>query len=111
MINLENVCGLLVYNDTLSLTLTLEHGEVGEFYTKTQTMHITGKSNDKVEISFGIHSLTNAGKEIFYMLNCRPNDSYMFDFAENIFNDNKNKVNISIQENNLNNQILKEWKQ
>ena len=104
-------CGLLVYNDTLSLTLTLEHGEVGEFYTKTQTMHITGISNDKVEISFRIHSLTNAGKEIFYMLNCRPNDSYMFDFAENIFNDNKNKVNISIQENNLNNQILKEWKQ
>ena len=41
------------------------------------------------DFSFGIYSLTQAGKELLNILEYEPNNEYFNDFAECIFKENK----------------------
>jgi len=100
-------CGLMVSSGTLTLTQTIQEENRIFIWTDERAMISSASPEQPRKISYGIHTLTRAGKELFNILNHMPNNDYFTDFAEQIFNANKtatisiHKIN-SIEDNTAN---------
>lgn len=68
-------------------------------YTTERALTLDNAPSFPAKITFGIYSLTRAGRELFHILNCKPNEKYFFDFSEHIFKIGK-KYNLSVYEVN-----------
>lgn len=82
-------CGLMVSSGTLSLTHTLVEENRIFIWTNERAMISSAAPEQPCKISYSIHILTRAGKELFSILNQEPNNDYFMDFAEHIFRMNK----------------------
>lgn len=91
---LINSSGLQSYNLKISNTKTCV------IFNKYRIAVLKGCSDDVVKISYGIYTLTSAGKELFNIMKCVPNNEYIIDFQKDIVKDNIGKVNISIHQVN-----------
>lgn len=82
-------CGLMVSSGTLTLTQTIQEENRIFIWTDDRAMISSASPEQPCKISYGIHTLTRAGKELFSILNHAPNNDYFMDFAEHIFRKNK----------------------
>lgn len=100
-------CGLMVSSGTLTLTQTVQEENRIIVWTNERAMFLSASPEQPQKISYGIHTLTRAGKELYDILSHTPNNDFFVDFAEYIFNKNKtttiriHKVN-HIQGNTIN---------
>lgn len=79
-------CGLIVSNGSVSLTITISKDSIIAHNTRYALLS-EGLKGEK-SFSFGIYSLTSAGKELLNILEYNPNDAYFNDFAEFVFKEN-----------------------
>lgn len=82
-------CGLMVSSGTLSLTQTIQEENRIIVWTNERAMFTSATQEHPQKISYGIHTLTRAGKELYDILSHTPNNDFFVDFAEYIFNKNK----------------------
>ena len=52
-------------------------------------MFLSASPEQPQKISYGIHTLTRAGKELYDILSHTPNNDFFVDFAEHVFNKSK----------------------
>lgn len=95
-IMLLDECGLMVSESSLQWTLTFESGAM-IMYNDAYCAISEGASEETVKIDFGIHSLTNAGRELFRILSHESNKAYFVDFVEQVFKKNRH-VKIQVYE-------------
>ena len=93
-IMLLDECGLIISNGTVSLTIIASEDTI--IAHNTQHALIAEDIKEEKKFSFGIYSLTKAGKELLNILEYEPNNIYFSDFAENVFKENKHS-NLTIQ--------------
>lgn len=94
-------CGLMNSSGTLSLNLTLT-GHM-QHHCESNERIVVFKSNDAMEkkISFGIYTLTNAGIELYNILQYTANNEYFLNLAKHIWESNKQALmEISVHEIN-----------
>lgn len=77
-------CGLMVSSSTLTLTQTVREENRIFIWTEERAMISSASPEQPCKISYGIHTLTRAGKELFSILNHTPNNDYFAEFAEHI---------------------------
>ena len=65
-------------------------------YSSERVALLQSVSEESDKISFGIHTLTRAGKELCTILSVKPNNDYFIDFAKQIESANKGRVSISV---------------
>ena len=83
-------CGLISSTGLVSMTRTIA-GEQGLIaYTKEKMLLLDKAQSFPIKVTFGIHSLTNAGKELFQIIDTTPNEEYFLDFTKHIFKENSN---------------------
>lgn len=89
-------CGLMDSSGTLSLNMSIRKNELRYLLSDTLIVVIRGKKEESENISFGIHTLTRAGLELFNILEHEPNKDYTIQVANHIFSYNTEKVTISV---------------
>lgn len=89
-------CGLINSSGTLSINIQLTKEQPVSIYTSERIAILQGVSEDSVNISFGVYTLTRAGKELFSIVNVRPNNDYFSDFAKHIASSHKGKVLVNV---------------
>lgn len=57
---------------------------------------LKGTTDEMTKIGFGIHTLTNTGRELYGILDIEPDNDMLYDFLEHICDRNKGKVRVSI---------------
>lgn len=82
-------CGLLSSAGLVNLTQTVNGVPGLIVHTKERLLALDKADNFPVKFTFGIHSLTSAGKELFQILESSPNEAYFLDFSEHIFKKSK----------------------
>lgn len=87
-------CGLI--NLELSNNPKVSNAKNGFLYSNTLLMQFWGYTCEEKKITFGVHILTSAGKELYKILTHIGNKSYAIKWAESIFNKNKNVVKINL---------------
>jgi stress-induced morphogen len=85
-------CGVLIDNGILSTGFHLAQNEERYFYTDNLLLRVVGKHNPHSKAVMNIHILTRAGAEIYKILAHSPNDEYMMDFAENLYESSHNNI-------------------
>lgn len=96
-------CGLLNASGTLSLNLSLTKSENEVILGTDYLIMLKGLSVEKEEMRIGIHTLTKAGIELYQILSHSINEQYawtveryMWTFAQQIFEGNGNRAQISV---------------
>ena len=89
---LINSDGMVSYNPQISVK-----DSVGIF-TKTTILLLKGLKEALEKISIGVFGLTRAGQEIYSLLECDSNESYICDLAEEIEKNNRGKVSITLHQ-------------
>ena len=92
-------CGLLSSAGLVSLTQTLNGAPGLLIYTAKQLLSLDGAQSYPAKFTYGIHSLTSAGKELFQILEYVPHENYFFDLSEHIFKKSKGS-NLSVHQVN-----------
>lgn len=89
-------CGLISSNGSVTIKITVSGDNGANIYNNNCLLKISKTSEKEEKISVGIYKLTQAGKELFEILNSDSNDNYFMDFVDKLFNKNKNKINASV---------------
>ncbi len=89
-------CGLVNSSGTLSINVQLTKKQPQPMYSSERVALLQSVSEESDKISFGIHTLTRAGKELCTILSVKPNNDYFIDFAKQIESANKGRVSISV---------------
>lgn len=89
-------CGLILSDGMISFNLEVSENDAIYINNGTQVLKVTGVTKRKKEITFGVFSLTQAGIELFSILNIESNKDYFLDLAEHIEKNNKSKVLITL---------------
>lgn len=100
-IMLLDECGLINSSGTLSLNITLSKKDSVYLFNSSRVSIIKGISEIPQQISFGVYTLTKAGKELYQILASDTNDDVVIsDLAEEIVNRNSKKTSITIHKMN-----------
>ena len=91
-------CGLVNFSETLSLNLSVSKDEPKYLLSDTLIIIIKGKKEESKKISFGVHTLTRAGLELFNILLHEPNLDYTIQVANHIFSRNPLNATTSVHE-------------
>lgn len=89
---LINSDGMVTYNPTISINDSVA------VLAKSKLLLLKGTNERPTKISIGIFGLTRAGAELYPILSCDSNESYLCDFAEEIEKNNKGKVSITLHQ-------------
>ncbi len=89
-------CGLINSSGTLSFNVQLTKEQSKPMYTAERIAMLQCVLEEGNKISFGVHTLTRAGKELRSILNINPNNDYFVDLAKQIESTNRGEVLISI---------------
>lgn len=95
-IMLLDECGLMASDVNIVLRYDMNPKSQGLMANDHFAIIYTSTSSENEEISFGIYSLTKAGKELYDILAHESNEQYCFDLAENIFKKNRPKLDIAV---------------
>lgn len=89
-------CGLINSSGTLNLNLQLtkDHSEV--IYNPERMGLLNSESDEGVKVSFGVYALTRVGKELYSIVDIRPNNDYIVDLFKQIESRNRGNISISI---------------
>ena len=90
-------CGLIEVN-SVSFNPMLKRGDSRNMLTDDRIAIISGVTETPSKVSIYTYKLTNAGKELFAILDHKPNNNYFEDFCESVFKKNKNKTRITVHE-------------
>lgn len=85
-------CGLINSSAFLTFNLSLTKEQEIPVYTLERVALLRGLNDNSVKISFGVHTLTKVGLELFNLIDAKPNNEYFSDFIKNIESANKGKV-------------------
>lgn len=88
-------CGLMISNGTMSITMNVSEGSA-IVHNKTYCIMPVEKKEQKREFTFGIYSLTRAGKELLEILSYEPSETYICEVAEFLFRENP-EVNLEVR--------------
>lgn len=89
-------CGLLNSDGMVSLNPKVSADQSFIVYNKSNLLIINGVSNIPEKISLGIFPLTQAGKELYLILECFSNENYFCTLAEEIEKNNKGKITATL---------------
>lgn len=101
IINLDE-CGLISSNSFVSLDSTLSETKPIALYNKMRLAIIQGTESTEISISIGAFSLTKVGQELYNLLDCMPNNDYLYDIAEEMAKKNMKIAKVSIHQINYN---------
>ena len=110
--------GLMVSNGFISEGLTANETRHPIMHYKGSALAITRKGQRNVELSFGVYPLTQAGGELYKIIQKESKQEYLFDFVETLLKEWKGKgIRITMHNASLNNdgsiccqeEVLKEW--
>ena len=93
-------CGLINSDGMVSYNPKLCISDSMAIFNKSKLLLIKGLEPKPTQISIGIFGLTRAGKELYSILDCQSNESYLCDFAEDIEKNNKGNVSITLHQVN-----------
>lgn len=91
-------CGLINSDGMVSYNPKISINDSVAIFSKTKLLLLKGTNERPTKISFGIFGLTRAGKELYSILQCDSNESYLCDFAEEIEKNNKGNVSITLHQ-------------
>lgn len=91
-------CGLINSDGMVSYNPKISINDSVAIFSKSKLLLLKGTNERPTEISFGIFGLTQAGKELYSILECDSNESYLCDFAEEIEKNNKGNVSITLHQ-------------
>lgn len=77
-------CGLINSSGTLSITATSNGENDLLLYNEATALIVHGSEKKPPEFDFGIHSLTEPGRQLYRILNHIPNHEYFEEVAKNI---------------------------
>lgn len=77
-------CGLINSSGTLSITATSSGESDLLLYNEATALIVHGSETKPLEFAFGIHSLTEPGRQLYRILNHIPNHEYFEEVANNI---------------------------
>lgn len=89
-------CGLINSSGNLSINFKLIEGQPSLLYTSERAAVLHGLIDKITEVSFGVHNLTAAGKELLSIASFVPDNDYFIDFAKHIESRNKGKLRILV---------------
>ena len=91
-------CGLV----SLSLSNNPEISKTQDsfLYSDSVLMKLWGNTDKAQRVTFGVHLLTSAGRELYNILSHNGNKAYAIEWAERIFGKNKSKMQIMLYEVN-----------
>lgn len=91
-------CGLINSDGMVSYNPKISINDPVAIFSKSKLLLLKGTSERPTKISIGIFGLTQAGKELYSILECDSNESYLCDFAEEIEKNNKGNVSITLHQ-------------
>jgi len=91
-------CGLINSDGMVSYNPKISINDSVAIFSKSKLLLLKGTSERLTKISIGIFGLTQAGKELYSILECDSNESYLCDFAEEIEKNNKGNVSITLHQ-------------
>ena len=91
-------CGLINSDGMVSYNPKISINDSVAIFSKSKLLLLKGTSERPTKISIGIFGLTQAGKELYSILECDSNESYLCDFAEEIEKNNKGNVSITLHQ-------------
>lgn len=94
-IMLLDECGLIVSDGMISSTITISTDSI-IMHNKNLALLAENVKHEK-SFTFGLHSLTNAGKELLHILNYEPNDMFFIRFSK-WFSEENNHTKLAIQQ-------------
>ena len=94
-------CGLLNSNSTVALQPEISKSKTTCLYNNKHIAIITGISDEKYRISFGMYPLTIAGCELYKILYKDPDEEILFELSEQIVKSNLRKTCIDIHRVNI----------
>lgn len=86
-IMLLDECGLIVSDGMISTTVKFSHDSV-IIHNKNYAL-VTEGIKRETSFTFGVHCLTNAGRELLSILEYESNNEFFVDFVEYFFKENK----------------------
>lgn len=84
-------CGLLRYNENMNLDMKLDRKTNALLLNMGRALLFGYSGNDTISILIGGFALTKSGEELYKILVNMSDNNYLYDFAELIYNGNKNK--------------------
>ena len=91
-------CGLINSDGMVSYNHKISINDSVAIFSKSKLLLLKGTSERPTMISIGVFGLTQAGKELYSILECDSNESYLCDFAEEIEKNNKGNVSITLHQ-------------
>lgn len=91
-------CGLINSDGMVSYNPKISINDSEAIFSKSKLLLLKGTSERPTKISIGIFGLTQAGKELYSILECDSNESYLCDLAEEIEKNNKGNVSITLHQ-------------
>ena len=91
-------CGLINSDGMVSYNPKISINDSVAIIAKSKLLLLKGTNERPTKISIGIFGLTRAGKELYSILKCDSNESYLCDFAEKIEKNNKGNVSITLHQ-------------
>lgn len=91
-------CGLINSSGLVSINPVISNTKSIGLRTCSKIVLLHGLESTKVRISIGEFGLTQAGRELFHILDVVPNDEYLRDFAEDIAKNNLKKVKVTVHQ-------------
>lgn len=91
-------CGLINSDGMVSYNPKISINNPVAIFTKSKLLLLKGTNERPTKISIGVFGLTRAGKELYSILDCNADESYLCDFAEEIEKNNKGNVIITLHQ-------------
>jgi len=89
-------CGLINSSGFVVLTPKVSTAKPVGIHNRSQLVLLRGLSASQAELTIGIFGLTQAGRELYKMLNVEPNGDYICDFAKELVKNNAKKIKATI---------------
>lgn len=83
-------CGLINL-ESLVLQLYVTNTMKSLIYTDSRLLLVAGSDEKEKKVTFGVYPLTKVGGELYNILSHSPNEQYIFDVADQIIKNNKEK--------------------
>lgn len=93
-------CGLITANGSIEMTHQMDSEGDAFAHNGDLVMFFHNVADNTERVRYGIYSLTRAGCELYSILSHTPNRECFIDFAEAIYESNREKVSITIHQLN-----------
>ncbi len=91
-------CGLMNSDSMVYLMPRISISNSFSISNKSKLLLLKGLESKPKNISFGVYGLTRTGIELYSILDCKSNERYLCDFAEDIERKNRGKVSITLHQ-------------